>query len=115
VSALANKPLCDLYFDCLRDFPEHSLSDSEPCVSYSVMGMWSVRIFLTSESVEPGLSDSRNWMSCESLSRRREPTRRTLVYSGSLLCVSERGREGSELIGKIQFSNANKRANKLTL
>ena len=36
-----------------------SLSDSEPSVSYSVIGMWSVRIFLTSESVEPGLSDSK--------------------------------------------------------
>lgn len=28
-------------------------------MSYSVIGMWSVRIFLTSESVEPGLSDSK--------------------------------------------------------
>lgn len=77
-----DKPLCDLYFDCFRDFAEHSLSDSDPNVSYSVMGMCRVRIFLTSESVDPGLSDSRNWMSCES---EREPTLRTFVYSGSLL------------------------------
>lgn len=33
------KPLCDLYFDCFSDFAEHSLSDSDPRVSYSVMGM----------------------------------------------------------------------------
>lgn len=38
-----------------------SLSDSEPSVSYSVIGIWSVSIFLTSESVDPGLSDSINW------------------------------------------------------
>lgn len=38
-----------------------SLSDSLPNVSYSVIGMWSVKIFLTSESVLPsGLSDSKN-------------------------------------------------------
>lgn len=47
--------------------------------------MWRVRIFRTSESVLPGLSDSRNWTSCGSESRRRVPTRRTFVYSGSLL------------------------------
>ena len=33
------KPLCVLYFDCFRDFAEHSLSLSDPSVSYSVMGM----------------------------------------------------------------------------
>lgn len=81
-------PRCDLNFVCLTDFAEHSLSDSDPNVSYSVMGMWSERILRTSESVEPGLSDSRNCMSCAS-SRSRVPVRRTLVYSGSLDCNSE--------------------------
>lgn len=55
-----DSPLCDLYFACFRDLAEHSLSDSDPSVSYSVIGIWRVSIFLTSESVEPGLSDSRN-------------------------------------------------------
>lgn len=59
-------PRCDKYLDCFIDFAEHSLSDSDPRVSYSVIGMWRVRIFRTSESVLPGLSDSRNWMSCDS-------------------------------------------------
>lgn len=82
-----NKPRCALYFVCFRDFAEHSLSDSDPSVSYSVIGMWRVRIFLTSESVELILSDSRYWKSWES---EREPTLRTLVYSGSLLCKSKK-------------------------
>lgn len=57
-------PLCDLYFDCFTDLDDSSLSDSEPSkVSYSVIGIWSVKIFLTSESVDPGLSDSKNWTS----------------------------------------------------
>lgn len=56
-------PLCMYFCDCLIDFAEHSLSDSDPKVSYSVMGMCRVRIFRTSESVDPGLSDSRNCMS----------------------------------------------------
>lgn len=55
-----NLPRCALYLACLTDFAEHSLSDSEPKVSYSVIGMCRVKIFLTSESVEPGLSDSKN-------------------------------------------------------
>ena len=77
-----------MYFDCFNDFAEHSLSDSEPSVSYSVIGMWSVKILRTSESVEPGLSDSRNCISWDSESLRRLPTRRTLLYSGSLLWKS---------------------------
>lgn len=50
------------YFDWFTVLVVTSLSDSEPNVSYSVIGMWSVRIFLTSESVLPsGLSDSKNY------------------------------------------------------
>lgn len=53
------KPLCGRNLAAwLTARDATSLSDSDPSVSYSVMGMWSVRIFLTSESVEPGLSDS---------------------------------------------------------
>lgn len=80
-----NLPRCDLNFVCFNDFAEHSLSDSDPNVSYSVIGMWSERILRTSESVDPGLSDSRNCMSCAS-SRSRAPVRRTFVYSGSFDC-----------------------------
>lgn len=54
-------PLCGRYFFWLTAREVNSLSDSEPKVSYSVIGMWSVKIFLTSESVEPGLSDSKIW------------------------------------------------------
>lgn len=54
-----NSPRCARYLAELRARADTSLSDSEPSVSYSVIGMWSVRIFLTSESVEPGLSDSK--------------------------------------------------------
>lgn len=60
---IANSPLCDLYFDCFTDLDDSSLSDSEPKVSYSVIGICNVSIFRTSESVEPGLSDSKNWTS----------------------------------------------------
>lgn len=60
---LKNQPLWVLYLAAvwlLIALDVISLSDSEPSVSYSVIGMWSVKIFLTSESVEPGLSDSIN-------------------------------------------------------
>lgn len=87
-SISCNLPRCDLNFVCFNDFAEHSLSDSDPNVSYSVIGMWSERILRTSESVEPGLSDSRNCMSCAS-SRSLEPVRRTFVYSGSFDCKME--------------------------
>lgn len=57
--AIENSPRCARYLAELSARADTSLSDSEPSVSYSVIGMWSVRIFLTSESVEPGLSDSK--------------------------------------------------------
>lgn len=53
-------PRC-LYFAWLTFLVVTSLSDSEPNVSYSVIGMWSVKILSISESVEPGLSDSKNF------------------------------------------------------
>ena len=36
---MLHEPLCDLNFDCFKDCAEHSLSDSDPNVSYSVMGI----------------------------------------------------------------------------
>lgn len=59
VTCNQNSPRCARYLAELSARADTSLSDSEPSVSYSVIGMWSVRIFLTSESVEPGLSDSK--------------------------------------------------------
>lgn len=46
-----------------------SPSESEPNVSYSEIGRWSVRIFFTSESVLPRLSDSEIWM-CQIIARK---------------------------------------------
>ena len=63
---------------CLKETISCSTSESLPRVSYSEMGKCRVRIFLTSESVLPKLSDS--WLS-GSLSR--PPFLLTLVYSGS--------------------------------
>lgn len=56
-------PLWARNFDWLIPLDVTSLSDSEPSVSYSVIGIWRVRILRTSLSVEPGLSDSMNCMS----------------------------------------------------
>jgi hypothetical protein len=63
---------------CLKETISCSTSESLPRVSYSEMGKCRVRIFLTSESVLPKLSDS--WLS-GSLSR--PPFLLTFVYSGS--------------------------------